>query len=53
VSEAASFREHPYLSEPKIWVKVEKGNIKEALENAAESLIEITREFREKFKKAL
>jgi DNA-directed RNA polymerase subunit L len=53
VSEAASFREHPYLSEPKIWVKVKKGNIREALESAAENLIEITKEFREKFKKAL
>jgi DNA-directed RNA polymerase subunit L len=53
VSEAASFREHPYLSEPKIWVKVKRGNVKEALEKAAESLIEITKEFREKFKKAL
>ena len=53
VSEAASFREHPYLSEPKIWVKVKKGTITEALENAAENLIEITKEFREKFKKVL
>jgi DNA-directed RNA polymerase subunit L len=53
VSEAASFREHPYLSEPKIWVKVKKGNVKEALEKAIEDLIETTKEFREKFKKAL
>ncbi|MDT7858546.1 MAG: RpoL/Rpb11 RNA polymerase subunit family protein [Candidatus Aenigmarchaeota archaeon] len=53
VSEAASFREHPYLSEPKIWVKVKKGNVKEALEKAIENLIETTKEFREKFKKAL
>jgi len=53
VVEAASFREHPYLSEPKIWVEVKKGDVKEALEKAAESLIEITKEFREKFNKAL
>ena len=53
VVEAASFREHPYLSEPKIWVKVEKGSVKEALENSVDSLIEITKEFRDKFKKAL
>jgi DNA-directed RNA polymerase subunit L len=53
VSEAASFREHPYLSEPKIWIKVKKGNVKEALEKAIEDLIETTKEFREKFKKAL
>jgi DNA-directed RNA polymerase subunit L len=53
VSEAASFREHPYLSEPKIWIKVKRGNVKEALEKAIEDLIETTKEFREKFKKAL
>jgi len=53
IVEAASFREHPYLSEPKIWVRVKKGDVKEALEKAAESLIEITREFGEKFNKAL
>jgi DNA-directed RNA polymerase subunit L len=53
VSEAASFREHPYLSEPKIWVKVKRGDVKEALEKAIEDLIETTKEFREKFKKAL
>jgi DNA-directed RNA polymerase subunit L len=53
VTEAASFREHPYLSEPKIWVKVKKGDVKEALEKAAESLIDIAKEFREKFSKAL
>jgi DNA-directed RNA polymerase subunit L len=52
VSEAASFREHPYLSEPKIWIKVKKGDVKEALEKAIEDLIETTKEFREKFKKA-
>jgi len=53
IVEAASFREHPYLSEPKIWVRVKKGDVKEALEKATESLIEITREFGEKFNKAL
>ncbi|MCC5994117.1 MAG: hypothetical protein LM587_00780 [Candidatus Aenigmarchaeota archaeon] len=53
VTEAASFREHPYLSEPKIWVKVKEGTVKDALKKAAEELIEITKEFREKFKKAL
>jgi DNA-directed RNA polymerase subunit L len=53
VTEAASFREHPYLTEPKIWVKVKEGTVKDALKKAAEELIEITKEFREKFKKAL
>ncbi len=53
VSEAASFREHPYLSEPKIWVKVKRGSVKEALERAVDSLMELTKEFREKFKKAI
>jgi len=53
VSEAASFREHPYLSEPKIWVKVKKGSVKDSLEKAAEKLIEASKEFREKFKEAI
>jgi DNA-directed RNA polymerase subunit L len=53
VSEAASFREHPYLSEPKIWVKVKKGGVNDALEKAAEKLIEATKEFREKFKESI
>jgi DNA-directed RNA polymerase subunit L len=53
VSESASFREHPYLSEPKIWVKVKKGSFKDSLEKAAEKLIEASKEFREKFKEAI
>ncbi|MGC8993206.1 MAG: RpoL/Rpb11 RNA polymerase subunit family protein [Candidatus Aenigmatarchaeota archaeon] len=53
VSEAATFREHPYLSEPKIWVMVKKGKPKDALKEAAEELIKEVKEFKEKFKKSL
>ncbi|MEM5855384.1 MAG: DNA-directed RNA polymerase subunit L [Candidatus Aenigmatarchaeota archaeon] len=53
VSEAADVKEHPYLSQPKIFVKVTKGSPKEALEKAAERIAEKAREFGEEFKKAL
>jgi DNA-directed RNA polymerase subunit L len=53
VSEAADVKEHPYLSQPKIFVKVTKGSPREALEKAAERVAEKAREFGEEFKKAL
>ncbi|MEM5874986.1 MAG: RpoL/Rpb11 RNA polymerase subunit family protein [Candidatus Aenigmatarchaeota archaeon] len=53
VLEAASFREHPYLSEVKLWVKVDKGNVKEALVKAAESIIEKIGEIRKNIKNKL
>jgi DNA-directed RNA polymerase subunit L len=53
VSEAAEVKEHPYLSQPKIFVKVTKGSPREALEKAAERIAEKAREFGEEFKKAL
>ncbi|MEM5829795.1 MAG: DNA-directed RNA polymerase subunit L [Candidatus Aenigmatarchaeota archaeon] len=53
VSEAADVKEHPYLSQPKIFVRVSKGSPKEALEKAAERIAEKAREFKEEFKKAL
>jgi DNA-directed RNA polymerase subunit L len=53
VSEAADVKEHPYLSQPKIFVRVTKGSPREALEKAAERIAEKAREFGEKFKKAL
>lgn len=52
VSEAAEIKEHPYLAQPKIFVKVEKGSPKEALKKAAERIAEKAREFGEKFEKA-
>ncbi|MEM5836486.1 MAG: RpoL/Rpb11 RNA polymerase subunit family protein [Candidatus Aenigmatarchaeota archaeon] len=53
VSEAAEIKEHPYLEEPKIFVKVEKGSAREALIKAAERIAEKAQELREKFEKAL
>jgi DNA-directed RNA polymerase subunit L len=53
VSEAAQVREHPYLAEPKVWVKVSKGSPIEALEKASNRVIEQVEEFKEKFKQAM
>jgi DNA-directed RNA polymerase subunit L len=53
VSEAAQIKEHPYLAEPKIWVKVKKGSPIDALEKAADRVIEQAKEFEEKFKQTL
>jgi DNA-directed RNA polymerase subunit L len=53
VSEAACIKEHPYLAEPKIFVKVRKGSPVAALEKAAERIEDQAKEFREKFKRAL
>ena len=53
VTEAAQIKEHPYLAEPKIFVKVSRGSPRTALEKAAERIADKAREFREEFKKAL
>lgn len=53
VLESAQIREHPYLSQPKVFVKMEKGSPTVALEKAAERISAQAREFREEFKKAL
>lgn len=53
VSESAQIREHPYLSQPKIFVKTERGFPVAALEKAAERILEQAKEFQEEFKKAL
>ncbi|MEM7821557.1 MAG: RpoL/Rpb11 RNA polymerase subunit family protein [Candidatus Aenigmatarchaeota archaeon] len=53
VTEAAYIKEHPYLSEPKIFVKVNRGNPINALEKACNRIISQLNEFREKFKEAL
>jgi DNA-directed RNA polymerase subunit L len=53
VSESADVKEHPYLSQPKIFVRVARGSPREALEKAAERIAEKAREFKEEFKKAL
>ncbi|MCD6403309.1 MAG: DNA-directed RNA polymerase subunit L [Candidatus Aenigmarchaeota archaeon] len=38
VLEAAVIREHPYLANPKIWIKVKSGNPIKALKDAAKRL---------------
>jgi len=53
VLEVASFREHPYLTEVKLWVKVEKGDVKKVLSEVADSLIEDVKELKQEFKKIL
>lgn len=53
VSESAQVREHPYLSQPKVFVKTERGSPVTALEKAADRISRQAQEFREEFKKAL
>ena len=53
VSESAQIKEHPYMTEPKIFVKTTKGKPETALDKAAERIAKQTEEFNEEFKKAL
>lgn len=53
VSEAASIKEHPYLSQPKVFVKVNKGSPRTALEKTAARIEDQSTEFKEEFKRAL
>ena len=53
VSEAAQVREHPYLSNPKIFVKTSRGSPVAALEKAAEKVETQAKEFKELFKKEI
>jgi DNA-directed RNA polymerase subunit L len=53
ISEAAHIKEHPYLSEPKIFVKSSRGNPVLALKKASKRLVGHVEEFREEFKKSL
>jgi DNA-directed RNA polymerase subunit L len=52
-SEAAHMKEHPYLSQPKVFVKSSRGLPREILEKSAERIADQTKEFKEEFKKAL
>jgi len=52
-SEAAHMKEHPYLSQPKVFVKSSRGSPREILEKSAERVVDQTKEFKEEFKKAL
>jgi DNA-directed RNA polymerase subunit L len=53
VKEAAQIKEHPYLSEPKVFVRVSRGNPRTALEKAARRIENQAKEFKEEFEKAL
>lgn len=53
VAEAAQVKEHPYLAEPKVFVKVSRGEPLTALEKTNDRLLDQVKEFREKFKTAL
>lgn len=53
VLEAAQIREHPYLSEPKIFVRVSRGLPTTALERAAKRLLAKVEEFEKRFRSAL
>jgi DNA-directed RNA polymerase subunit L len=53
VSEAANIKEHPYLAEPKVFVKVNKGSPRAALEKATVRIEDQAKEFGEEFKRAL
>lgn len=51
-SEAAYIRDHPYLSQPRIFVKTSRGLPENALKKAASRLQKKIAEFGESFKKA-
>lgn len=53
VSEAADVKEHPYIAQPKIFLRVYKGSPRTVLEKAAERVSEKAKEFKEEFKRAL
>jgi DNA-directed RNA polymerase subunit L len=53
VSEAAHIKEHPYLDQPKILVKTERGSPRVALEKAAVRVLDKAKEFQEEFKRSL
>jgi len=51
--EASHIKEHPYLSQPKVFLKSSRGSPKEILEKSAERIVDQAKEFKEEFKKAL
>jgi len=52
ISEAASVKEHPYLEEPKIWLKTSRGSPVTTLDQTCERILLEIQEFRQKFKEA-
>jgi DNA-directed RNA polymerase subunit L len=53
VKEAAAIKEHPYLSEPKVFVNVSRGSPETTLEKASEGVLKEVQEFGDKFKTAV
>jgi DNA-directed RNA polymerase subunit L len=53
VKEAAAIKEHPYLSEAQIFVAVNRGTPKAALERASDSIAKQAKEFKNKFKDSI
>lgn len=53
ISEASHIKEHPYLSQPKIFLKSSRGSPKEILKKSSERIEDQAKEFKEEFKKAL
>ena len=53
VIEAAHIKEHPYLAQPKVFVKTQRGDPATALEKAAGRVVEQAKEFQAEFKKAI
>ncbi|MDI6806868.1 MAG: RpoL/Rpb11 RNA polymerase subunit family protein [Candidatus Aenigmarchaeota archaeon] len=53
VIEAAQIKEHPYLAEPKIFLKVSSGSPQKTLELVAKKLGKRARQFKELFKAAV
>jgi DNA-directed RNA polymerase subunit L len=53
ISEAANIKEHPYLSQPKVFLKVSRGSPRTALEKAATRIADQAKDFKENFCRAL
>lgn len=53
VKEAAHIKEHPYLAEPKVFVRTSRGKPQTALKKATDRIIKQTEEFAAEFKKAM
>lgn len=53
ISEASRIKEHPYLSQPKVFLKSSRGSPKEILKKSSERIVDQAKEFKEEFKKAL
>jgi len=52
-SEAAHIKEHPYLSQPKVFIRSSRGSARPILEKTAERITDHAKEFKEEFKKGL